>query len=230
MTGTTWHAAGDVDLGDGPPPLPGADPPLEEEDPVVLEMLAGFDEMAARPDVPERPLPMPPPPGPVADPGGPPPEPPPPPPPEPEEDPPEEGPARGPIRGADASVRIHGGRLCFYRRWSNFEAVCGNGAHGKNCIVRRTPNAKYRGDDGFSRGGRPVGFLIGFLSLAAQTATMQEHKAKALWEERLASQDARMLFRAQGALCAGFGALEACERARAPGEPLEQLDLVGLIN
>ena len=135
------------------------------------------------------------------------------------------GDGRARARPADATVRIHRGRLCFYRKYSNFEAVCGNPAHGC-CIVRRTPLKRRDGPDGKPRGGRPCGFLAGFLSLSWTTGTREEHKTRML--ELLEPQAVRARHREALQPLAGSDALLSFERVPVVGEPVEQVDLIGL--
>eukprot|EP00959_Pyramimonas_sp_CCMP1952_P129530 2708524-Pyramimonas_sp.AAC.1 len=91
---------------------------------------------------------------------------------------------------AHATVRIHGGRLCYYSQYTNFEAVCGNPDHGR-CVMRRAPKKKFDGPDGVPRGGRPVGFMAAWLSLSHEVDSRAAHKDTDYLRERLASLDVR---------------------------------------
>lgn len=129
-------------------------------------------------------------------------------------------------RAAEATVWLSGGRLCFYKKYENFEAVCGNPAHGPNCIVRRTPNRKFAGEDGMPRGGRPPGMLAAWLSLAFACKTREEHKDKAMWKEKFGSQRHRERHREILSATEGGQKLLTFERRRdlISKEPEEPVD------
>ena len=104
-------------------------------------------------------------------------------------------PPRRDRKRADATYHVHTGKLSFYERYNNFEATCGNPEHGC-CKMTRKPVIKAMGKDGQPRGGRVLGFLSGWLSLAFAVKTREEHKDAQFIAIRLGSQASRSLHRA----------------------------------
>eukprot|EP00959_Pyramimonas_sp_CCMP1952_P373358 7818968-Pyramimonas_sp.AAC.1 len=129
---------------------------------------------------------------------------------------------------ADATIRVAGGAIKFYSKYNNFEAICSNPGHGC-CVMRRTPLAKtLHGPDGLPRGGRPIGFLVAWLSLAMSTGSREEHKDKLRVYNFTRPVACRMRFRDIVRLDPSSPVLFGKERGQEPGELEEQADLVDL--
>ena len=138
------------------------------------------------------------------------------------------GSVAGPRFAADAFVRVNGGRLSYYSKYKNFEATCPNKEHGC-CKMTRRPFAKFVGPDGDPRGGRPIAFMAGYLSLAFVAKDRATHKSEEFLRRHLGPQEARMVHRASVLAWPGGDALVSKERKRGASEPVEPVDLLGTI-
>lgn len=128
-------------------------------------------------------------------------------------------------RGADVVYQVPGGSISYYRSKSAFEAVCEHRDHGR-CVLTRTSKSKKTGRDGVPLGGRPVGFLAGWLSHGHECASKQEH-----WDQSCIANDHRLrsALREQISQTLAGRLLLSLERAPAPGEAPEPEGLDGLL-
>ena len=135
---------------------------------------------------------------------------------------------RGPDMGlrvpAMSSIVLAHGKVTFDSARNSFEASC---REHPQCVLTRTSKSKGR-RGGVVRGGRPVGFLCGWLSLATQCSNKAEHMNKELWKQLL-HQDCRTYWRRKIAETAEGRSLLACERAIEDGEENEAVTLDGYL-
>lgn len=131
--------------------------------------------------------------------------------------------AGAPRKGADVTMHCPGGSISYYQSKQAFEAVCDNPAHGR-CVATRTCRAKGMNPDGFSRGGRPVGFLAAWLAAGEGVGSKPEH-----WQLFETSAEVRLQSRRRVAEVASGRTLLGRERPLEPGEPEEPTSLAGYL-
>ena len=95
-----------------------------------------------------------------------------------------QGGPRGPHVGAQSVVRVAGGTLSYYAAGDFFEAVC---SHHDKCKLRRS--ARGQTTKAGLVAGRPLGFLMQWLSQGPLMASKEAHWDKAVWASW--SQEAR---------------------------------------
>ena len=134
------------------------------------------------------------------------------------------GPDVGSRMATEIFIKLPNGRVSFYPTRNNFEAVCK--VHHR-CVLTRTCNAK-SGAGSETKGGRPLGFLCGWLDIANMFDTKEQHMSKNMWQREL-TQEVRMQHRAQLCLTTEGMELLGCERMLASEEAEEPTTLVGYV-
>jgi len=95
--------------------------------------------------------------------------------------------------------------------------------------MTRVPTGRKRKHDGSMVGGRPLGFLTGFLSLSFTAKTRAEHKSFVLLNAHLGARDMRERHRAMLVLTQDGRDLTQFERPVEEGESEEPFTLEGLL-
>jgi hypothetical protein len=77
-------------------------------------------------------------------------------------------------------MEIEGGHICFYPSKNCFEAHCGNPDHGRCVLTRGNGYRHLRAASSadlapLKKGGRPLGFLVAWLSKSFVATTRAEH-------------------------------------------------------
>ena len=123
-------------------------------------------------------------------------------------------------RPPDASVFVDVGEIKYYSRARRFSAFCNQMSHGDRCRRERTANASRSGIGGQ---GRPLGYLVAWLSRGHQHETQQEHMNCEDCEVAISLED-RSAARERLQQTLGFEGLFAGERPRRDGEDDEPLE------
>ena len=124
---------------------------------------------------------------------------------------------------AVATASLESGQISFYPNKQCFQATCG--VHPA-CVLTRTCNG--RTSRGAVIGGRPLGFMTGWLSIAHECGSKEEHWQRERWTRDL-TQHVRAEARHALLRSRGGPELAVFEREQEAGEPEEPDSLQGLL-
>lgn len=126
---------------------------------------------------------------------------------------------------AEVTYYVPGGSISFYASKMAYQAVCENREHAR-CVLTRTCHPRGLTAAGLPKGGRPVGFLVAWLSHSEQCATKADHWSPERLDNPLAL---RAALRDRIAATPSGRHLLSFERPLVPGETAEPEELDGYL-